>query len=244
VLLTVTVANTGVRPTIVDPRAFVLLDTEGFQVAPTFINRGESPPLDLAYTDPVAPGQEISGAIGYEVLAGVEVASVLYIPARDRLIEVANLGAAATVPPAEEEAATPAADTTGEVDCTGVAEYVQATDERFATAGQVAAALPQLDQATVDDVTDLRAASQAIGQFATEQAAGPVPAIAEEFNAFAVAYFEGISGGLSFLADGLESGDPATQVVALANLNETEAAFGAGDAQASFDAIFAACPVE
>jgi hypothetical protein len=91
VLITVTLVNPGIRPLRLDPNAFALRDTDGFLVRPTSIRRGDAPPADLQYTDPFAPGDQATGAIGFLVLSGVTLESVVYTPARDRFIEVANL---------------------------------------------------------------------------------------------------------------------------------------------------------
>lgn len=64
----------------------------------------------------------------------------------------------------------------------------------------------------------------------------------EEFNALVVAYFTGISQGLDFFAEGLETGDLTTQVVALANQGEVQQSFDARrDAQTGYFALRATC---
>jgi archaellum component FlaG (FlaF/FlaG flagellin family) len=240
VRLTLTVANVGVRPYRVDPNAFYLSDADGFFAVQRSIPVPEGAAPPLAFTDPLEPGAEVSGAIGFELLAGVPVASLLYQPAGDRLIEVADLTATGTAATAEPVATTAPAATTGPAaECEGLADYIDATDARFATTAQLTDALSPLEELTV---ADIRAASTTIGDLAQEQTNELVPPIAEEFNPLAVELFTGISNSLDFLAGGLESGDAATQIAALLNIQEAQQAFASGEALDMFNAMLAACP--
>ena len=95
VLLTVTIENTGSRPLEANPSSFYLQDTDGFLYAQGGVFRGSEPdPVDLQFAE-LDPGDEATGALGFSVLNGVEIARVLYLPASDRLIVLADLGAPA-----------------------------------------------------------------------------------------------------------------------------------------------------
>jgi hypothetical protein len=93
VTLTLNVTNTSPRPLAVDPSRVFLLDTDGFLSGSTTINRGSQPAVpDFTYQDSLAPGAQATGLIGFQVLSGVDLVSVVYRPSNDRLITLATLG--------------------------------------------------------------------------------------------------------------------------------------------------------
>jgi hypothetical protein len=93
VTLTLSVTNTSPRPLAVDPSRVFLLDADGFLSRPTSINRGSQPAVpDFTYQDSLAPGAQTSGLIGFQVLSGVDLVSVVYRPSNDRLITLATVG--------------------------------------------------------------------------------------------------------------------------------------------------------
>ncbi|MGH2559661.1 MAG: DUF4352 domain-containing protein [Thermomicrobiales bacterium] len=92
VTLSLSVTNTGPRPLAVDPNAVSLLGNDGFLYSPGFVNRGAQPAeADFTYQDGLAPGATAAGAIGFQVLNGVLVVSVLYRPDSDRFITLAEV---------------------------------------------------------------------------------------------------------------------------------------------------------
>lgn len=247
VLLVVRIDNIGSRHIRVDPNAFELLDTDGFVTRPSYVNRGDDPLPDLAYTDPFEPGQSVTGAIGFQVLGSATQMTVLYRPASDRFIEVAALGNNAGAGQASTEnpftiqigAATPDADV-----CAGFEVWAASTNDRFDVGVEIAVALQPLEDKTVDDLLAIQQAASDFAALAAEQQAANVPDAASEFNALLVTYFTGIGQALAFFAEGLETGDPATQFVALANLGEVEQSFTTSNALALYDAAFAICLTE
>ncbi|MGD9712325.1 MAG: DUF4352 domain-containing protein [Thermomicrobiales bacterium] len=92
VLVTVSVTNPGPRPMRLDPNAFLVVDVEGFVYRPVGIRREETPPADLAYTDPFAAGGSVTGGLGYQVLSGIGLETLVFVPASDRLVELATIG--------------------------------------------------------------------------------------------------------------------------------------------------------
>lgn len=92
VLITVTVTNPGPRPMRLDPAGFLVVDVDGFVSRPVTIRRGDTPPSDLVHTDPFTVGSSITGGLGYLVLTGVTLETLVFSPSSDRLIEIANLG--------------------------------------------------------------------------------------------------------------------------------------------------------
>ena len=109
VLLTITIENTGPRPLAVDPNDLFLQDADGFVARPTTVLRAEdAAPADLPSGE-LAPGASVSGAVGFAVFNNVDLALVLFAPASDRLIVLADL-ATGTTAPAESTAAAADAD--------------------------------------------------------------------------------------------------------------------------------------
>lgn len=89
VLITVSAMNPGPRPMQINPNTFWLVDADGFVFKPVAIRRGEAPPPDLQSISPFTPGESTQGGVGYLVLSGVPIESVMYVPSSGRLIEVA-----------------------------------------------------------------------------------------------------------------------------------------------------------
>jgi hypothetical protein len=91
VLAQVSVQNTGARPFQVDPNAFALLDADGYLNGHVGISRGEDVTVpDLEYQE-IAPGDTISGAVAFQVLAGATLDALLFLPSSDQAVTVAAL---------------------------------------------------------------------------------------------------------------------------------------------------------
>jgi hypothetical protein len=91
--LSLSVKNTGVRPFRFDPRGVNLYDSDGFLYTPTSGIRSEAAQAiepNFSTVDLVA-GDEVRGAITFQVLNGVQLDSILFIPDDDRLVVLADL---------------------------------------------------------------------------------------------------------------------------------------------------------
>ncbi len=220
VLVSITITNTGVRPFEVNPSAYYLVDTDGFRMRSTSVYRDTSQLPDLQYAE-LAPGDSVSGAIGFEVLNGVTLTAVVYAPQSDRSLTIDDL-TVAPVPSATPVAtvgATPGSAASGE--CEGLEEWWNATYQRFRQAQSIIANLGLDDPQTVD-VAAVRQAADDFATFSEDQAAGATPTAAQAFNDALVSYLQQISQVLSSLADAVEAGDLATQIVILNNLSELD----------------------
>lgn len=191
---------------------------------------------DVQYGE-LAPGDSVSGAIGFEVLNGVTLTGVIFSPESHRSLILADLtmapGQAATpaaTPQATASAApvataratpgaTPGAAASG--GCDGLEAWWTATIQRFQQANGIIGNLG-LDNPQTVDVAAVRQAAEDFATFADEQAAGATPPAAQKFNDALVRYLQQISQGLSSFADAVESGDAALQVVILGNLSELD----------------------
>lgn len=91
VAVTVSIEATGGAIFSVQPNQMVLRDRDGFIWTPVNINRGEDLEQPNLEGQPLAPGNIISGVLGYEIPADTEVASVLLLPSNDQVITLASL---------------------------------------------------------------------------------------------------------------------------------------------------------
>jgi len=82
-----------------DPNAIVLQDTQGYLRSPAYVPRGQSPTVPDLQGQTLAPGDRISGMVGYLVPETATLASVQYVPEYSRYIPLQHLasGAAAAV---------------------------------------------------------------------------------------------------------------------------------------------------
>jgi hypothetical protein len=95
-LLSVTIENTGPRPVSVDPSAFQLVDSQGYQSRYYGVYRTEESTTaepDLQYAD-LAAGESITGVIGFQILNGTTIESVIFAPDSSRLITLVGGGTA------------------------------------------------------------------------------------------------------------------------------------------------------
>ncbi len=94
VLLALAIEATGARPFSLDPNRILLQDSDGYLSSPTSISRGDVATPELPAGE-IAPGDQVSGVLGFATLNDVSLARVLYQPQRERLLVLAELGASA-----------------------------------------------------------------------------------------------------------------------------------------------------
>ena len=100
VRIDVTFVNSGSRPLEVDPTDLYLQDSDGFLYSAGGLFLGSAATTadpELTYQE-LPAGMEVSGWVGFEVLAGATLTGIFYIPASDRLILLADLSAGAGAP--------------------------------------------------------------------------------------------------------------------------------------------------
>ncbi len=95
-LVNVTISNLSSRPFAVDPQHVRVVDSEGFvsRSAYIFSSGVTEPPSFLEYTDALAPGDSISGAIAFEVFLSSDIARVLYQPSSSNSQTILDLRSA------------------------------------------------------------------------------------------------------------------------------------------------------
>jgi len=176
VVLTISVENTGNRPFPFDPNAVAIQDGEGFLARPIYLPRTEASMAALPDYVPgeIAPGDTSSGALAFQVLNGAGIQNVVYLPASDRLVLLADLSSGIGAAPAADDSedtdtgadATPAASaadetadesadtaaSSGEIDCDLAATWATGTGERLDAIGLLVAELETFDRETADPV--------------------------------------------------------------------------------------------
>jgi hypothetical protein len=137
VLVHLVVENTGSRPFLAATNSVSLQDADGFLYLQTFLPRSE----EQIAADPdfpneeIAPGDTASGVIAFEVLESADLVRVVYQPAFDRLIFLADLTQEGAAPPADDEEATPATDDEDDTGDAGAADDTADTDDAGADTG-------------------------------------------------------------------------------------------------------------
>lgn len=115
VLLHIDVENTGSRPYAFNSYGITLQDADGFLYQQIFLYRPEEQvAADPEFTsEAIEAGDTVSGVIGFQVLDGAELVRIVFQPAFDRLIFLADLTVEGAAPPPNDAddaaAATPAA---------------------------------------------------------------------------------------------------------------------------------------
>jgi hypothetical protein len=92
VVISVTIENTGTRPVNVDPSAFAVVDADGFLARSSYLSRSAEDTAsnpDLQYAE-LAAGATVSGVIGFQVLNGVEVERVVFMPEGNSIITLVD----------------------------------------------------------------------------------------------------------------------------------------------------------
>jgi len=89
---------TGKKPFEANPRDVVLRDANGFMWAKASVPRGDNPNVPDAESQKLAPGNKISGAIGYIVPAMTPIDEIYYQPKSGQLVELAALQTVALTP--------------------------------------------------------------------------------------------------------------------------------------------------
>ena len=96
VLVTLTIENTSPRPLDIDPSTYAIQDADGFlSTAESVTMAADAGDLVPIGYDTLEPGARVTGVLVMSVLNGSTISRVVFRPASDRLIIVADLTAAA-----------------------------------------------------------------------------------------------------------------------------------------------------
>jgi hypothetical protein len=87
----ITITNTSNRPFEVNPGSFMAVDTDGFVAEQPYITFTDPSITALEYSDALAPGDTVTGAIPYSLFGDSTIQGILYSPSYDRIVTVLDL---------------------------------------------------------------------------------------------------------------------------------------------------------
>lgn len=260
---TVTITNSGTAPLQVSPNQFKLIDTDGFLNAYTGASRSaaaQAKTPDLGQLPEVAGGASVTGVVTFQLLAGTKPGAIIYAPASDRAIRVAEYGAQAPAPSGTPSAVAPpptvAADVTpettaaavptvelGDVDCTAVAAWVKDLVANFSSYGSIISELSSFFGGTGSpDPVKARAAAKQLNDIADKQAASSPPDVVKPLNDGAVEAFHGMATALNAAADAAEKKDAAGVAAALTAFSSATDKLSGDQFTALSSALSTKCP--
>jgi hypothetical protein len=219
VLVTFVYENPGEGRFSVEPYGLLLRDANGNLWSATSVSR---PAEEILVPDlrsgQLAPGDRISGVVGFAVPEGVDVAGIYTSPVSGQLLQLADLQGQMSAPAQEDEGAasptvavlaTPEAETAGttaEGSCADFERWLATTLERIARAGEMSVA-----DAKLDDEDSLKEHVAEYAALAEAQLAEKIPEGAEAVNAALAATFNGYSGALDQILGAHDAGKDTVQ---------------------------------
>lgn len=233
VALTLAYENTGEGRFDVEPYGLLLRDGNGNLWNTASLYRpAEGVVVPDLSSDQLAPGDRISGVVGFAVPEGVAPAGLYLSPTSGQLLVLADLGEAAAgteatpaVAVADDETATAAAEP-----CLILDSWLAATRERVSRAAAMS-----VEAAALEDLPLLQEHIAAYAALADEQSAGQPPAQAEAVNKALVATLRGYGASIDRILTAGDAGkDTAVELTEGMNgfnaagqrLNEIETELG------------------
>jgi hypothetical protein len=207
-------------------------------------------------SDPIAPGESVTGFVGFGVPEDVEIVNVFYLPDSVRLIRIYDAEAAAGDDEDEEKDSgglgpigrntpTPGEDdddtgSTGD-ECEGAAEWAELTIGTLDEWGSIFSNL-EFEESDPDTLAAIEDAIDGIRDLAEEQAESTPPPAAEELNELITTAYEDSADALETLHEGASTGDSAMMQDALTEITEIGANFQSGDVADVVAEAEEACP--
>jgi hypothetical protein len=263
--VTVTFENTGEEAFTPDPAAVFLGTTDGIFWAPeTSIKRSadavdQTP--DLA-TDPIDPGDSVTGFVGYQVPDDREIAYVVYLPDTTRLLRIYDAESSDSGTPAADSGSdksdgglgplggkkkTPTPDGTdtgnanGGDECAGATDWQDVTLETLGTWGNVFKGL-DLSNPDADTAQQVRDGADTIRDLISQQRDSNPPSAAADLNDLITQAFEDSANALDDLADAIDAGDSAAYSDALQTISDIGTSFTEGDVATTLSDVKSTCP--
>ena len=207
-------------------------------------------------SDPIAPGESVTGFVGFGVPEDVEIVNVFYLPDSVRLIRIYDAEAAAGDDEDEEKDSgglgpigrntpTPGEDdddtgSTGD-ECEGAAEWAELTIGTLDEWGSIFSNL-EFEENDPDTLAAIEDAIDGIRDLAEEQAESTPPPAAEELNELITTAYEDSADALETLHEGASTGDTSMMQDALTEITEIGANFQSGDVADVVAEAEEACP--
>lgn len=268
--VTVTIENVGEDPFATDPASIFLGTTNGIFWQSSPIERSadatdETPDLT---TDPIEPGDTVTGFVGFEIPADLEIAYVMYLPDSIRLIHIYDIGSGGSsdsgdeTPSADDDdkddngglgpigrkSPTPADDDTGQRtprssgdECVGAADWQDLTIETLGIWGGVFQGL-DLQNPGSDTITQIEDGIAAIRDAADQQENSDPPPAAEELNDLIAQAYADSADALEQILDGIDANDTDAITSAAADIQAIGQSFTSGDVADVLDELKSACP--
>jgi hypothetical protein len=205
-------------------------------------------------SDPIEPGDSVTGFAGFGVPEDVEIVNVFYLPDSIRLIRIYDGEAAAGddddqdkdnggLGPIGRNTPTPEEDDSGRTgdECEGAAEWGEVT---IGTLGEWGGIFSNLEFENADAATldALQAAIDDIRDLAEEQADSAPPPAAEELNELIVQGYSDSADALEDLLDGATTGDTTMMQDALTQITEIGTGFQSGEVADVLAEVEETCP--
>lgn len=250
--VTVTIENTGEDDFVPEPESIFLATTDGiFWSQDDSLERSDDSldELDDLTDDPIAPGDSVTGFVGFGTNDTSEIDYVFYFPTdTTRLVHLFDADAGSSgdddatpesddddrddnggLGPIGEKTPTPDDDdngnTGGDDDCAGAADWA---DESIQNLNDWSALFADLDPNDLDpDV--LTENAEAAREIAEAQADSDPPPAVEELNDAIVAAFEDSADALDKIAEGVTTGDSALIGEGAQEITEVGTSFQSGE---------------
>jgi hypothetical protein len=256
--VTVTIENVSADPIEPVADSLFLTTSDGVFWAqdPSLVRSDEAieEVADLT-SDPIEPGDSVTGFAGFGVPEDVEIVNVFYLPDSVRLIRIYDGEAAATddvddedkdsggLGPIGRNTPTPDDDDSGRTgdECEGAAEWGEVTIGTLGEWGGIFSNLEfeDADAATLDA---LQTAIDNIRDLAEEQADSTPPPAAEELNDLIVQGYEDSADALEDLLEGASTGDTSMMQDALTQITEIGTGFQSGEVADVLAEVEETCP--
>ncbi|MBA3416540.1 MAG: DUF4352 domain-containing protein [Chloroflexia bacterium] len=241
VLLTVSFENAGQLPFDADPYDLLVRDADGFLWSLSSVQRPADVVMPEVQSQTMAPGNRVSGVVGFVVPEDADLTGVHFQPESGRLVLLADLAGAA---PGAESSATPA--TSGVAgtalaagECDGVEAWLMAT----ATRVQRAAAMSRED-ATLEDIAILEEHVTEYAALSAAQGTDPVPAAAVAINDLVIAVLTAYEAALTQILAAEEPGKETALELVEAMNTFNDAGQQAGEIRQEIAELAAGCGID
>jgi hypothetical protein len=266
--VTVTFENVSEDPITPDPASiFVGTDDGVFWAPDPAIERSEESIDEMPdlTDDPVAPGESVTGFVGFSINTGPDIAYVMYLPDQIRLIHIYDVGAGGS-----DDDGTPASDdddkedtgglgplgrktptTTGDDtgnqtprasgdECAGAADWEDLTIETLGIWGGVFQNL-DLQDPGAGTIAQIEDGIVTIRDAADQQESSDPPPAAEELNELIVQAYADSADALESLLDAIDADDTAQFNQAVSEIRAIGESFTEGDVAEVLEELKSTC---
>jgi hypothetical protein len=266
--VTVTFENVSEDPIRPDPASVYLGTSDGiFWAQDTQIDRSDDSLREIPYLvdTPLAPGDSVSGFVGFSVPADLEISYVMYLPDSIRLIHIYDVGASGadddgsptsddddkeetgglgplgrkTPTSADDDAGNQTPRASGD-ECAGAADWEDLTIETLGIWGGVFQDL-DLQDPGAGTITQIEDGIATIRDAAEQQEDSDPPPAAEELNELIVQAYADSADALESLLDAIDADDTAQFNQAVSEIRAIGESFTEGDVAEVLEELKSTC---